>query len=67
MHEFALAFGSERPPEWAVAQVALIRTTIGDAVDVESRVQELDPPALESLATAFFELYTVACREYWTA
>jgi hypothetical protein len=64
--ELALAFESA-VPEWAAPQMAAVRSVIGAGGDLEARVEGLDAQALDQLTTALFELYTVACREYWTA
>lgn len=65
--ELALAFGGTHVPEWASAHVAAIHAIIARGDDVEARARVLDAQALDRLAAAFFDLYTVACREYWTA
>ena len=67
MRALASAFGDERVPDWASAHVAAIHAIDAAGTDVEARARSLDAPALDQLATAFFDLYTVACREYWTA
>jgi hypothetical protein len=48
-------------PVWAEHDVATIRTLTRAATPA------LDATQLATLATAFLDLYTVGCREYWTA
>ena len=67
LSELALAFEHASVPQWAAAHMDAVRTTVGTSGDVAARVQALDAEALDQLAIAVFELYTVACREYWTA
>ena len=67
MRELASTFGTERVPDWAGSHVAAIHAIVAGGKDVEVHTRALDAPSLDRLATAFFELYTVACREYWTA
>ncbi|HEY2388412.1 MAG TPA: hypothetical protein VGK30_15765 [Candidatus Binatia bacterium] len=47
-------------PVWAELEVATIRRLAPAAT-------ALDTAQLAALATAFLDLYTVGCREYWTA
>jgi len=48
-------------PVWAERDVATIRRL------TRVTTPALDDAQLAELATAFLELYTVGCREYWTA
>jgi hypothetical protein len=67
VRELALAFRDRPVPEWAAKQVDAIRAIAGAGDNVEARAQALDESQLDAISAAFLELYTVACREYWTA
>jgi hypothetical protein len=49
-------------PVWAAPYVATVRAVAGGGSDAPR-----SPDELAALAAALVELYTVACREYWTA
>lgn len=51
-------------PVWAAHHVATIQSLVGGA---EGRPVDLAANDLATLTAAFVELYTLACREYWTA
>jgi hypothetical protein len=51
-------------PVWAEHEVATIRALTRGASEA---ALTLDARQLAELTTAFLDLYTVACREYWTA
>ena len=57
--EVRLAFG-DGVPVWASPYVATIES-------LASRAPDLAPADLAQLTGAVVELYTLACREYWTA
>lgn len=67
MRELALAFPDQRVPDWAAKHVDTIRSVVGGEGSADACVQTLAEARLGVLSAAFLELYTVACREYWTA
>jgi hypothetical protein len=55
-------------PMWATTPVATIRTLTGCEVGaLDRQLARLSPADLAALVAAFLDLYTIACREYWTA
>ncbi|MBI3767088.1 MAG: hypothetical protein HY271_01190 [Deltaproteobacteria bacterium] len=55
-------------PVWATTPIATIRTLTGcEAGGIDRQLARLSPAELAALVGAFLDLYTIACREYWTA
>jgi len=57
-------------PVWAQPEVGTIRAILsgpGGPRDARASVAALPDPQLARLSIACLDLYTVACREYWTA
>jgi hypothetical protein len=54
-------------PVWAQHNLETIRALVGEARGAEARSARLTGAQLTELAAACLDLYTVACREYWTA
>jgi hypothetical protein len=54
-------------PVWAQRDLGTIRALVGEASGAEARAAGLTNAQLAELAAACLDLYTVACREYWTA
>jgi hypothetical protein len=70
--ELALAYPEGQIPDWAARHVATIHEILRTEAERAQTGTPTAPRALDALereriTTAFFELYTVACREYWTA
>jgi len=65
--ELAVAYPDGQVPDWAAPHLATIHEVLHtDATEAPATVT-LDALERERLTNALFELYTVACREYWTA
>ena len=67
--ELAVAYADGEVPDWAAPHVATIHEILGadGGASSGSAPTALDAVERERVTQAFFELYTVACREYWTA